>query len=224
MHISRKESSNDDKFEPDVIVDRYLYATKEEGDAYGNDAEYWHDEYEKVIGAKEVLDSATRKTFRVMKGQYDNILASRNSWQAKAHERAKELSKIKRAFPQNISWPKYPDGKMLNIGDRVKVMTEPGSFTEISIEAVAFDKDGNYYFITDAKTLGASFSIFDYPDPDSEEKILSDAIKHAVSLNTDKSCIGDIDTNVIKNLISLYSDRLNKLNQGIEDADSDASD
>ena len=42
--------------------------------AYGNDAVYWHDEYEKLVKAVEVIRDATERTCEVLGEDYDELL------------------------------------------------------------------------------------------------------------------------------------------------------
>ena len=65
----------------------------------------------------------------------------------------------------------------------------------------------------------------EHPDPDTERKILEDAIKHGVSLasESESDLVEALDNVVLEDILQLYQDRLEGLHKGDDSADAESS-
>lgn len=63
----------------------------------GETAEYWHEEYEKLARAKDIIDKAKSNEIKVLESKLSDMIVSRDSWKEKLknlHEYNKQLSEL----------------------------------------------------------------------------------------------------------------------------------
>lgn len=245
MHISKKHQKENleeitDTFDDNIIIDRYSYLSQEDGDAYGNDATYWHDEFVKVVEAKDILETGMRKQFNTMKSNYHAICESRDHWKTAYADLKKEhialikaLNETSSRVPKGISWPAYTDGELVCIGDKIKLTWMISKIKqEYTVEEITFGSSGDFRLYVRGASPLCSYQVMkseivciEHPDPDTERKILEDAIKHGVSLasESESDLVEALDNIVLEDILKLYQDRLEGLHKGDDIADAESS-
>lgn len=138
-------------------------------DAYGNDAEYWHDQYESLLSSKELIDSKLQAQVRTLSSNFTEIQKSRDAWKRKYYHAKRDYDLAIRGIPAGFRWPELPNGDLIIPGMRVKSKESGEAFY---VDVICYD--GTCMVALDANGKSYLENELDVPDPETEISILKE--------------------------------------------------
>ena len=89
-----------------------------------DDAKYWKEEFSRISDAKHIIDSELQKECNQLKHSNLQLQVSRDNWKNKYDEVEKSLQSLSQQLPDNVTWPRIANSKIILPGDWLKVKSE----------------------------------------------------------------------------------------------------
>ena len=140
-------------------------------DAFGNDSKYWHDEYEKLMKSKNIIDDSLKREIQHLSAELNQMKESRDRWKRKYLQIHSDFEEFEDKFstPLGMMWPRLAGGTKIYMNMALKSVDPEDYGRRVVVKYITFEGDSIY--VGDSDRLYDVHNL-DLPDPDTEESIL----------------------------------------------------